>query len=272
MINPLSNIFLLTLSLIPFAACNRNSESKTDISAIVNNDSIPTAVKQLVKAVAEGDSVQFSKLVSYPLARPYPLHDLNTPEELESYYPTMVDDSLKSVITHSTGDNWDEYGWRGWSLDRGEYLWIDDNVYDIPYLSHTERQMLDSLQHAEIESLHPSLRDGWQPVGALVASDNSAIYRIDSNKTDKNHLVYRLCSFESGASLSGLPSAILTGYKETEGTASTEVYHFSGPNGEEIIYEPNVPDGSSPQLELLNADGTTNILPVRPAYWLELPH
>ena len=128
--------------------------------------------------------------------------------------------------------------------------------------------MLDSLRKAEIESLHPSLREGWQPVGTLVAADNTAIFRIDSNKTDKNHLVYRLCSFESGTGLSGVPTSIFTGYKETEGTASTEVYHFSGPNGEEVIYEQDVPDGSSPQLELLNADGTTTILPVNPAYWL----
>ncbi len=270
MINPLSNILIVVLTLLSCVACNRKPESKTDISAIENNDSIPTSVKQLVRAVAEGDSVKFSKLVSYPLSRPYPLHNVNSPEELEKYYRTMVDDSLRSVITNSTGENWDEYGWRGWSLDRGEYLWIDDNVYDITYVSQAERQMLDSLRRAEIESLHPSLRDGWQPVGTLLTEDKSTIYRIDSNKTDKNHLVYRLCSFESGTSLAGMPSSILTGYKDTEGTASTEVYHFTGTNGEEIIYEPEVPDGTTPQLEILNSDGTTNILPVRPAYWLDI--
>ena len=270
MINPFSNIFLLTLSLLPFAACNRGSDRKVDISTIVNNDSIPASIKQLVRSVADNDSVQFAKLVSYPLSRPYPLHDLNTPEDLKCYYSTLVDDSLKSVIINSTAANWEEYGWRGWSLDRGEYLWIDDNVYDIPYISQTERNMLDSLRNAEIMSLHESLRKGWQPVSTLIADDKSGIYRIDSTKTKDNHLVYRLCGFESGTDLNGKPTSVFTGYKETEGTASTEVYHFSDSKGNEVIYEPYVPDGSKPQLEFIKQDSSSVSIPVHNGYWLDL--
>lgn len=253
------------------AACNNTSSDKTDISAIEDSDSIPVSVKQLVRAVANDDTTRFADLVSYPLSRPYPIHNLETPQEMKQYYSTIMDDSLKRVITGSAVADWDDYGWRGWSLKRGEYLWIDDNLYDIPYLSATEINMLDSLRRVEIGTLHISLQKGWQPVGTLVAEDGSSVFRIDLNKSDGNLPLYRLCQYKKGSDLAGIPASIHTGYKETEGTANTDIYHFAGANGESIVFEPDVPDGSLPQLEFNLSDGTSNIIPVRNAYWLDLP-
>lgn len=271
MLNSFSYIFLLTLSLLSLTACNNTSSGKPDISAIEDSDSIPVTVKQLVRAVVNDDTTKFADLVSYPLSRPYPLHNLETPQEMRRYYSTIMDDSLKRVITGSAVADWDDYGWRGWSLKRGEYLWIDDNLYDIPYLSAAEVNMLDSLRRVEISSLHPSLRDGWQPINTLVAEDGSSIFRIDLNKKDGNHPVCRLCHYKKGMDLAGIPASINTGYKETEGTANTDIYHFAGKNGESIVFEPDVPDGSLPQLEFNRPDGTSNIIPVKNTYWLDLP-
>lgn len=270
MLNPISNIFLLSLSLVSIVSCG-NRSGNHDISAIENNDSIPAAVKQLVRAVADSDTAKFADLVSYPLSRPYPLRNLETPQEMKQYYSKIMDDSLKRVIVNSNIEDWDDYGWRGWSLNRGEYLWIDDNLYDIPYLSAVESNMLDSLRRAEISSLHPSLQKGWTPVATLVADDDSSIFRIDLNKDgNQGHPIYRLCQYEKGTDLAGIPTSILEGYKETEGTANTETYYFSGPKGESAVYEPEVPDGDMPQIELTQSDGTSNVIPVRNAYWLDL--
>lgn len=269
MFNPFSNIFILTLSFVSLTGCSGNKAKSIDISAIEKNDSIPAAVKELVKAVAENDTARFASLVSYPLARPYPLHDLENAEQLESYYPQIMDDSLKHRITDADASLWEEYGWRGWSLDKGEYIWIDENVYDVPYLSSAEKHMLDSLVNREISSLHPSLQEGWLPKITYASNDGVHLYRIDMSKDDKGHPLYRLCVYEKDGELSGIPSDIMFGYKQCEGTADTEIYYFTGADGTKATLEPDMPDGSGVTIEFEKNGLQVQSIPLTKSYWLD---
>lgn len=269
MLGSFSHIAFLAISAISLTACN-NAKSDNNIAEIENSDSIPVKVKQLIRAVADNDSVGFAGLVSYPLSRPYPLRDLNNKEELEKYYSKLVDDSLKSALTSSKVSDWEEYGWRGWSLKNGEYLWIDENLYDVPYVSSSEHIVMDSLVRLEIATLHPSLRNGWRPAGALRSHDKKTICRIDRQTSGETDPIYRLSVYRNGANLSEIPTDIFTGHKTTEGTAGTRIYHFADTVGSHAVFEPETPDGSVPQIEFIYGNGVVDTFAVERIYWMDL--
>lgn len=271
MVNSFLYIIALLPLLLPLSACSGAESSKKDISRIEDCDSIPDGIKRLVKAVAEDDSTGFSALVSYPLSRPYPLRDIETAEQMMAYYPVLVDDSLKKVITESCPADWEEYGWRGWSLKGGDYVWVDSELYDVSYLSAREREMLDSLTEKDMGSVDSGFRQGWAPAMCLQGIENGEVYRVDSSRDENGMPHYRMLVYHSGADLHGKPSLIMTGHKETEGTARTAVYFFTSDTGVHAIYIADIPDGSVPEIEFTDADhATDSVVPVARAYWLDL--
>lgn len=265
MFNSLTHIFTLVLILLSLTGCGKKETPAPDISELENCDSIPDGVKKLVKAVADNDSVGFSAIVSYPLSRPYPLHDIENAEEMKNYYPVMVDDSLRNVLTASHPKDWEEYGWRGWSLKNGDYLWVDSDIYDISYLSARERAMLDSLKTKEMESIENNYRAGWSPVMCLKGTDNGAVYRIDASDKDSGIAAYRLLVYAPGCNLRGVPAAVYTGNRDEEGTAATIVYHFKSNDGLHATFIADASDGSVPSIEF-----SDSIIRVKRTYWLDL--
>lgn len=246
-----------------FSSCRHNS--RPDISEIEGCDSIPRSIKQLVKAVTDNDSVSFASLVSYPLERPYPLRNIESPEEMTRYYSTIVDDSLRHIITSSRPDDWMEFGWRGWSLKREGLVWVDDDLYAIDYLSAREKVMLDSLTAREMASLGQDLAKGWKPEMCLKAISDSAVYRIDSGNDSNGTPRYRLLIYPAGSDLKAMPAYTMVGYRDTEGTAGTRIYYFTDTEGRAVRFSPDSPDGSTPWIEFPDS-----ISDVTPAYWLDL--
>lgn len=244
-------------------ACRHNS--RPDISELEKCDSIPLSIKKLVRAVADDDSVAFASLVSYPLLRPYPLHNIDTPEQMVSYYSVMVDDSLRSVLTSSRPGDWEEYGWRGWSLKRGEYVWVDADLYAVNYLSAREKVMLDSLIAADMGSLHRELAEGWVPELCLQTHRDGGVMRIDTRKDSWISPPYRLLIYPAGSNLRETPAYTLNGYRDSEGTAGNTFYKFGTPSGREVLVYPYMPDGSTPIVEFPDT-----IVSVNHAYWLDL--
>lgn len=263
---------LLSLSLLvalSVGACGRNSASS---GTEVPLDSFPEAVRPVVKAVRGNDSAAFADYVSYPLLRPYPLHDIVDASQMRRYYSTLVDDTLRQAIASSTPRQWEEYGWRGWSLGDGRYLWIDDGIYDINYLSASEKQMLDSLVTREMASLLPGLRQGWTPVACMFAADSSAVYRIDVSQASGVDAspVYRLAAFSYPLAPQQKPLSVMKGYQQVEGTASITSYQFSAPDGTAAFYLADVPDDSMSEIEFTSPSGSESSVTVTPAYWLDL--
>ncbi len=269
MINSFINILVVALAIMPLAGCGKGKSDSADISAIENSDSVPVGVKKFVKVVADGDEKEFAAIVSYPLSRPYPLKDIRNPREMEKYYKVMVDDSLKKVVTHSGPKRWGNRGWRGWGLEDGKYVWIDDSVYEVPYMSVREKALRDSLSAADIRSIEKSLRKGWQPALCLKGEDGS-VYRIDVGPAKRGESVYRLAIYSPEADLAAIPSSLLTGYRDMEGTASVTVYYFKGDDALQVVYVADISGDSTPQLEFNYPDGRQSYLPVKPVYWLDL--
>lgn len=265
-------------ALLSFSSCRNtgNSEEKQNrVNEILNNDSIPDDVKQFVKSVDSDDSVSFSKLVSYPVSRPYPLHDIENEKQMRKYYKRIVDDSLKKVIRESGPEDWFEAGWRGWSVKDGNYVWIDGQVYDINYVSKQEQKDIDSLSKAEIASLHPSLRGDWTPVGCLISRDHKNVYRIDAhrrhgkkNRNDRDSL--RMSIYDRKIRPEEMPRRVLTGHEETEGSAAIVIYYFSDGNGTTVSYNANGTNEEGPAIYYTDKAGNETRVDVSPGYWLDI--
>ena len=259
------------LAAVSVTGCANKASTHPSVS-IENSDSVPATVKKLVRSVAESDTAAFADLMSYPVVRPYPLPDVDDRARMESYYPIMVDDSLRRVISSSTPADWHEFGWRGWSIADGQYLWLDDtSVYSINYLSHKEHLMKDSLASLEIASLSPELRkEEWAPVACLKQTDGDAVFRIDLKKGKLNGPAYRLLQYASRADMRKTPLKIYTGYMETQGTAMIAGYHFTASDGSKAEYMADLSDDSSPAIDITSPDGKSQSIEVKPAYWLQL--
>lgn len=263
-------IYSFTIGLLCLTpACGGNGNRPAD-STVESNDSLPAPVKKLVQAVSDNDSDTFAGLVSYPLQRPYPLHDIDNADQMRGYYRQLVDDSLRRAITNSTLSSWQENGWRGWSLEDGRYVWVDESLYDVPYVSHMERILIDSLTREEINSLPEQIRQGWKPVLCLRNDVDGRIYRIDKreNMSVASAKPFRIAVYDDATHLHEVPHLLLEGDRDTEGTAETETYHFADADGNELLLSTDAPDTGTPMLYLPKDSAVS----LHRAYWHDLIH
>lgn len=267
-----TTILFLLITLIFAGGCaDKKSDSDVNASAlkaVMESDSVPASVKKFVQAVADDDEETVSAMVTYPLQRPYPLRDIADANEMKKHYKEIIDDSIRNVVTKAGPERWKEYGWRGWSLDDGKYIWVDENIYDLQYISKKERELIDSLTNEEINTIEPSIREGWKPVMCMVNTKNGHIYRVDARikniEDDPDH--YRLVVYNGQGNLFGMPDKLLDGTREDEGTIGNVLYKFNTQEGNEIVIEPDAPDTGVPTLFEPN-DSTTEL---ERAYWHEL--
>lgn len=257
-------IFSGSLLIFSIAAGCTRPKAETDHS------NLPEDVKPAATAIITDSASKFAAAINYPLERPYPLHNIKDSAEMVKYYPTLVDDSLKNKVKAAPDSLWSEIGWRGWTLDDGSYLWIDSGkVYQVNYISKRENQLLDSLRSEEIASLDPSLRNGWIPVLCIVDSINDKIFRIDSDET-VTPPQYRLAAYASGTDLSGIPTMILYGTMDVEGTMANRLYHFEDSVGNQADYYPDLisEEDTVPEINFVEK-GQPKTYKVKPGYWLE---
>lgn len=273
--NLLYILILLPLSLL--TSCNHSASDRMD--NYDTDDSIPIEVHHIREVLAADDSTGFASMISYPLERPYPLKDIRDSVEMKSYYSTIVDDSLKNIIAKSANKDWKQYGWRGWTLADGEYLWLDGKIYDITYLSHNERRQLEDLISKEIESLPEDMRGNWLPAICYTDPESGSVYRIDSDtlsdsiatEADDTTPNYRLAVYKRGADLHKHPSRMLKGKKHRHGSSASAVYYFSrnlpvaGTDSAEFVIEEYSQETGEPTL--YNNDIRYELIKT---YWLDL--
>lgn len=256
---PLSAIMIATA----LAGCSGHSKKE------IAHDSMPDEVKTVAIAIIGDSPQQFASAVNYPIERPYPLRDVKDSIQMVKYYPTLIDDSLKSIVNESPDSLWRQEGWRGWTLDDGSLLWIDNGkVYSIDYVSQRENEMLDSLRREEISTLARNLRQGWVPVVCVVDSIDGIIFRIDSEE-NVDSAKMRLAGYEHHKSLSEMPTLLLYGNMETEGSMNTRFYHFRDSIGNSAEYSPDVFDNDTVPVIEVNHRGKYKRYKVKKAYWLD---
>lgn len=264
-LNILSYLLYTAVVLLVVASCGRDARKETDHSRL------PREVKPVAMAIISDSPQQFASKMNYPIERPYPLRNIEDSAQMVGYYNTLVDDSLRNTVRETPDSLWQEDGWRGWTIVGNSCFWIEDgNVYAIDYVSHREKEMLDSLRDEEIQSLEPSMRHGWKPVLCIVDTVNGAIFRIDTDM-HRQPPVYRLAGYKNDSDLSGQPTLMLYGTLTDEGTMENRFYHFADSIGDSADFTPDVVDDSEPQIEVVRG-GQLKRYTVKPGYWLDHIH
>ena len=257
-------IACLMLSSFAMGACNDAAGKKGQADS--GEESRPdAAITKMMRAISDGNAEGFAAICVYPVQRPYPLKDIDDATAMADYFPVLMDDSIRDVMKHRKPADWERFGWRGWSFGDDTPIWYDDGVQGIDYVSKAERGLIRILSREELMTLSPEYRDGWTPVATLIGIDHGNVYRIDS-KGD----VYRLMGFDSPDNVGGVPSLIMSGSLDLEGSADSRVYVFSDSIGGKIEY---LPDGEPPVRIFISRPGSEEESEnVRPGYWRDVVH
>lgn len=219
---------------------------------------------ELTRSLAEGDAAGFAALCAYPIPRPYPLKDIEDSVSMVDYFHILVDDSLITIFKNSDLDDWENYGWRGWSIAGSTPLWYDEGVQLIDYVSPAEAGLQRILAREEIMSLSPQFRDGWTPVITLIETDGDRVFRIDSKGT-----TFRLMGFDRAEHLGEAPALLLSGTVTTEGSANLPLYTFSNSEGMQAEFIPDAEPSATIFLKHPQS-GKEDTCNVRPGYWRDL--
>ena len=258
--------FVLTLSalLLLLPACREKGSDR-------QRQELPSDVKDAAGVIASKNPERFAGACSYPVLRPYPLRDITDSAEMVKYYEILVDDSLRDVVRHAADTDWSEFGWRGWTLHDGEYVWIDDGrIYDIPYVSAAEKSLRDILVEREMSTLPKDMRLGWTPAECLHDLDDGSIYRIDmSTDSDADpDSLYRIAVYSASSPMTLPPARVMRGTMKVEGSAAVRTYYFRDVAGASIEYSPDVPDdGQDLSVIFKTAGESPEAHRVAKAYW-----
>ncbi len=245
--------------------CAGHSNTRSEIVVMEDSIPLPEEVLSISNSIKNGDAESLASKTLYPLERPYPLKNIEDSAQMVAYFPTLVDDSLKNVMAEATRQDWSEAGWRGWTLDSGQYLWISDGLYEFPYLSKKEIALLKREKQRDLETLPEDIRKGWTPEYCLVAMGDHTIYRIDSDTTQQS---YRLLIYPKGEKLRQHPRHVFKGKMERQGTEQNRVYDFSDGQGSTIEF---AQDDTGEGLSIIyNSKGKEPVsIEVEPTYWLD---
>jgi len=170
------------------------------------NDKLLLTIQDIIKYGSEGNLEKLSQYVSYPLRRPYPLPIIKDSSEFVKYADMIWDDSIKSVMKTLKPEDWNSYGWRGYSFKDGKYIWMDgDFITGINYASERELFLKERLIKDEKEMLHPSLQKDIESMWISFQDIDKQFYgRIDVMKNKKR----RICIYDKLQEISEIPKFV----------------------------------------------------------------
>lgn len=266
----MSRIFSLSfVAAVALTGVSCQSSSQPGNSDSAYSDSVISRITKVRQYITEGTPSEVAGVFSYPVLRPYPLRDVVDSSAMVDYISIMVDDSLKTIISSVAPDQWQPLGWRGYTpTEDGDVLLWDGGIYDFSYLSKQESELKSKLSREEMQSLHPSLRKGWQPYYCMISPEDGTLYRIDiseNDTTENGEGILRLMAYQSHTPLSSMPVMNLTGHVVTEGSEGNRVIHFSaGDTTLDFIFDRS--DDSRSQIDIVKG-GEYKTLSVNPVYW-----
>lgn len=208
--------------------------------------------QMILEAIANGDKQTFAKMVSYPLYRPYPVHDIETEEQMIRYFDTLFDKQFRQQIAKLDSNSWDNVGWRGCMVLDGE-IWDDSHIIYVNYSSPLEQHYAEYLRKKDMSRLHPSLRGNWKPYYGCQLDDSAypnfeySFARVDvstDHDPDKEPS-FRVAVFKKGTKASDAPAVVLFGERIIEGSMLLESLSFKSAEYTVIIVMEDVEDGKS---------------------------
>ena len=113
-------------------------------------------ISLIIKTFKKQDKKAISALISYPLAREYPIPAINNKAELMLRFNEVFDEKLIGLITKSDLEkDWSLVGWRGMMFSDGK-IWLDSKgkIKVVNYQSSKEINILKSIIDKQKQNLH----------------------------------------------------------------------------------------------------------------------
>lgn len=185
-----------------------------------------TTILTLIEEGKKGNLPAIAGLFSYPIERAYPLPPIKDSAEFVRYGEIIFDDSLCQVLSKTTIEDWDEWGWRGIFLHDyfAESGFDGGKMISIMYKSEEEKKLREQYIKEEIKSLHPSLRKDIDiPIGTYLSADLQWIGRLDLLKSG----IHRFSLYKQGSDLLALPYFMATeSFYRIEGSEGNQYFEF----------------------------------------------
>lgn len=239
-----------------------------------NSESAQEERFQIIRqAIIDGDADKLATVTAFPIILEYPMRDINNKEELKQFFDILFDDSIKNNLRNSTISSWNPKGWRGWTLNDGEFLWTNEDglLYLIPYKSKARNVYIQKMRTEEQLDLNESI--SWITHSCFLSLDSSFFFRLE--KCDG---VERLHIF-TNSEFPYKKHSVYNGFLELEGSCLNEFYWYAC---EDSLIELEVNSPMCVDSNLLNyyvvfpnqnslpdvLQGKT--IPLQKAYWREV--
>lgn len=206
--------------------CPQDEDDSHEISEQDFDAEMRVRINKLKDAVGSDDAATVASLCRYPIDRLYPIHDIMDSTEMTERYGEIFDKKIKNAIISSKSDDWGGINWRGYTLEEGDWIWFDGDVYIIPYNSDYEKSLRNRLIKKDLASISPVLAKGWFPEISLLDSVSGTVYRIDLKELDSDFTDCRLMAYKDDFIPNADPSYIMYGRKELQGSGGTMCYVF----------------------------------------------
>lgn len=229
-------------------------ESEEDFGLSHFSDTLTTGQyhQMIIDAIANGDKHLFAKMVSYPLYRQYPLHDVEDEQQMVRYFDTLFDKQFRQQIAKLDSNSWNNVGWRGWMILDGE-IWDVDPYIVVNYSSPLEQRYAEYLKKKDMARLHSSLRGNWKPYycysldGSSYPDFEYSFARVDVSTDHEygNDPTYRVAVYKKGTKASDAPSVVLFGERTIEGSMHFETLYFKSDENAIVIVPEDIEDGKA---------------------------
>ena len=244
--------------------------------SVAGDPALSEQLKDVMMTIVYKDKERFASLMSYPIQRPYPLHNIKDSASLMNYFDTLVDDSLINILKNTKLSDWSEAGWQGFTFDDGKYFWFDGGIVGWNYISAKENQLLYSQIQKEWATLPESLKgEDWTVYDCLIPEEGPyQVIRLDCRPNYDEEDQYRLSFYKKGATLvQSEPDIVMLGRCDIQESGETQIFSFHSEDNSktaDFIYSPvTYLDEEGMELNLNSKKGTETFT-VRFGYWLDL--
>lgn len=232
-------------------------------------DSIVIAgLNEVVSNLIKGNVHEVAVAFKYPIERQYPLSLIEDSVEFVKNFKDIISDEIIGQLVEAQKQGWKKSAAMGWSFCDGAVCSKDGKeITKFMLLSKKAKNELDSLVKEELQSLDPSLQNGWTPYQTFYCKKNKMVVRIDSNSGISEVAPYRIAIYDRQSDLKLQPTALMFGVMELQGEALNKYFQFSDATGNSAeLYI----DSNDPTLDVLTTvinDSAVSVT-VKKDFWL----
>lgn len=174
------------------------------------------AARAFQTALKDGDRSAIARMLTYPVARDYPMPPVRNAAEFLARWDEFFDSANMAALLRGKPE---QIGAQGVSLANGKVWFSEGKLGTLNLKTDLYRKRLDAAKKVEAAMLYPSAR-GYERV-PVTCSTRTKHIRIQEHGDG-----YRYFAWPKDGSLSQKPELELKGSMDYEGSGGGEVYSF----------------------------------------------